>query len=163
MRFLAIIKTLLAQILAQNDSLLPIFHEKQARSGQETLTDTKLAKELLEVALKNKKNTYIVIDGLDEYTRDERKEITVWFLQIVNSIPTHELGALRCLFVSQEDGAAKKDFSMLSHIKMTAADNREDIRSYAQLRQMEIEEKFGPLDWCNYNIADIVTTKAQGK
>ena len=163
MRFLAIVKALLAQILAQNDSLLPIFYEKQARSGQETLSDTKLAKDLLETALKDKKNTYVVIDGLDEYSRDERKEITIWFLQIVNSIPTHELGALRCLFVSQEDGAAKKDFSMLSHIKITAADNQEDIRSYAQLRQIEIEEKFGSLDWCKYNIADVVTARAQGK
>jgi hypothetical protein len=132
-------------------------------SKQTTLSDPKLAKELLEIVLKSQKNTYIVIDGLDEYSRDDRKEISTYFQEIVHSLPTHDLGALRCLFVSQDDGYARKDLSKLSQIKITVADNKDDIRSYSQLQHQKIEEKFEAIGKLRHNIADIVTARAQGK
>ena len=159
---LMIAKTIISQILASNDDLLLYFLEQADASSGPQLTDLKLAKALLEITLKASKPTYIVIDGLDEYPRDDRKEIVEWFRDVVQSLPPNELGFLRCLFVSQEDGYAKKDFSEIERIKILASDNTEDIRSYCRFEKQRIEEKFGSLESFNCDLADSITKEAAG-
>ena len=73
---------------------------------------------------------YIIIDGLDECSRDDRKEIVQWFRSLVEDLPTSEPDRLRCLFVSQDDGFGRKDFSGIASIRIEAEDNRGDIESY---------------------------------
>lgn len=61
------------------ESLLLYIDEKVSGSGETILTSSKLAKELLETAFKSCQKMYIVLDGLDECNREERKEISAWF------------------------------------------------------------------------------------
>jgi hypothetical protein len=77
--FLAVARGILAQLLHQDDNILAYLYDKASRSGQTTLSTVSLAKELLEIATKNHKKLYIVIDGIDECERDERKEIASTF------------------------------------------------------------------------------------
>lgn len=72
------------------------------------------------------------------------------------------MDAIRCLFVSQDDGYARKDLSMLPSIKMTVADNKSDIAAYTNTWHQRIQEKFGPLDPKEYHVANIVTARSQG-
>jgi hypothetical protein len=122
----------------------------------------KLAKELLETVFESCKKTYIILDGLDECTRQERKDISTWFRQLVDGLPRKEMDAIRCLFVSQDDGYARKDLSMLPSIKLTATSNKSDIEMYARIWHQRMEEKFGPLDTKGLDITNIVTARAQG-
>jgi len=145
-----------------NDSFLLYVDEKASCSGETVLTSSKLAKELLETVFKSCKKTYVILDGLDECNRDERKEISTWFCQLMDGLPREDMDAIRCLFVSQDDGYARKDFSMLPSIKLTATDNKCDIEAYASIWHQRIQEKFGPLDPKEYHIANIVTARAQG-
>lgn len=84
-------------------------YETASNSSDATLTKEAHAKDLLKIALMNSRWTYIIIDGLDECSREDRKMISSYFQSVTHSIPKKNLGTLRCLFVSQDDGYARKD------------------------------------------------------
>lgn len=102
-------------------------YETASNSSDATLTKEAHAKDLLKIALGSSRWTYIIIDGLDEYSREDRKMISSYFQSVTHSIPKKNLGTLRCLFVSQDDGYARKDLGGLSSIEVSAESNREDI------------------------------------
>lgn len=145
--------------------LLQYVYDHAAKSGEAVLSSGNTAKALLETALKTCDKTqkvYIIIDGLDEYSREDRKEISTWFKEQVRNIPTNDLGALRCLFISQDDGYARKDLSDCSSIKLTPSDTRDDIEAYCEMWQQLIVQKFKLLDPKEHNISTIITARAQG-
>lgn len=162
--FLAVAKGVLSQLLAQSNSeeLLLFMYDKATRSGETTLLSTKLVKEMLEIALGKCGTAYIIIDGLDECSREDRKDIAVFFRRSVKSLPKSEAGRIRCLFVSQDDGAARKDMKNISKFKLTAEENKGDIRKFADFWQERTKEKFSELDLNEYKVAEQVTTGSQG-
>jgi hypothetical protein len=163
--FLAVAKGMLSQILSHhrsNDNILLYVDQKASCSGEAVLTSSKLAKELLETAFHSCKKTYIILDGLDECNRDERRELSTFFRQLVDDLPRKDMDKIRCLFVSQDDGYARKDLSMLPSIKLSVANNKADIETYTSIWHHRIEEKFGPLDPKEFHITKIITARAQG-
>ncbi|CAG9975887.1 unnamed protein product [Clonostachys byssicola] len=160
--FLPIARSILAQLLAQDESLLLHFeHKMSTSSGHAILSSLTLAQELLQMALGIRK-TYIILDGIDECGRDQRKEICRWFKSIVDSLPTSKQDEIRCLFVSQDDGIARKDLSMLPTITITADHNKVDIMEFCRHWQDRIEDRFGSLKEHGLNLTEIVTAKSQG-
>ena len=163
---LNVVKSLLAQMMRKNDSILQFLFEEACKSGEAVLSTSVVAKKVLEDSLKNvtdSKRTYIVLDGLDEFDREDRKELCHWFQQLVSSLPKGKLGSIRCLFVSQEDGFARKDLSLLSQIKISSIDNRADIEAYCGAQHKEIETKFGPLERPEHHVKNVVSAQAQGQ
>ncbi|KAK5056111.1 hypothetical protein LTR84_012664 [Exophiala bonariae] len=160
--FLAVAKSLISQVLPKNDSVLDYLYEEVSKSGEASLTTIALAQTLLEVVLKSCKLVYIVLDGLDEYAREDRKELVTWFQQLIAGLPRNDHGAIRCLFVSQDDGYGRKDFSMLSTIKITHADNNADIKRFCEHWHERIEVKFGKLQERQHHVANVVSARAQG-
>jgi len=111
-KFVPMATAILSQLLTQDPSLLLHVEKISTSSGQAVLSSRSLAKELLETALKSRK-TYVILDGIDECTRDDRKEVCTWFRSFADSLPTAKQDEIRCLFVSQDDGFARKDLAML--------------------------------------------------
>ena len=140
-----------------------LLHKEALSSAEAVLSTASAAKKLLELALQTFGMAYIVIDGLDEYVRDDRKEISMWFQNFVSSIPKFQLGTTRCLFVSQEDGAARKDFSTLSQIKITHHDTENDIRSFCGFWHQKIDEKFGSIVGEEYHVQNVVSERSRGQ
>lgn len=161
--FLAASKGLLSQLLAQNPNLIQYFYEKASLSGEPALRTKSLARELLDVALRCSKRTYVILDGIDECERKERKEITTFLRHTVESLPQADMAAVRCLFVCQDDGAARKDLADIPSIKILPSDTKDDIQSFCGLWKRKIEQKMGPLQDSGYDIVKIVTGKAQGE
>lgn len=98
---------------------------------------------LLEVAIGNYPRVYIVLDGIDECPRNERKTVTTWFRALVENLPQSNPDQVRVLFVSQDDGVARKDFDGLNSLKITVEDNRADIESYSAIWAERIQKAFG--------------------
>jgi hypothetical protein len=138
-------------------------HEEMANSGENTLLSKSLAKKLLDTVLNSFSKVYVIIDGLDECSRVERQEITAYLEFIVESLPRHNMDNIRCLILSQDDGIARKDLSTWSTLKISSQDNRKDIEAYCQLWHSRIQDKFGTEAANRYNIADLVSARAQGK
>jgi hypothetical protein len=140
--FVSIARGLLAQLLQQNKDLLPYFYEKAANSPEPVLSNPPIVKELLDMGIRNCKSVYIILDGLDECSRDERKHITHWFRKLIEELPPANAEAIRCLFVSQDDSAARKDFAGISAITVRSQDNEADIREYSSVWADKIKKKF---------------------
>jgi len=161
--FVPMARAILTQLLAQDASLVLLLEQKMSiSSGQAVLSSRELAKELLTTALQSRK-TYVVLDGIDECERNPRKDVCGWFRSLADSLPAAKQDEIRCLFISQDDGFARKDLSMLPTLSITVDQIREDISSYACHLQERIEERFGPLGNHGLALADIVPGRSKGK
>jgi hypothetical protein len=160
--FIALAKHLLSQLLHQHPGLLPYYYEKAYSSAEAVLTSLSLAKELLEIGLKFGSKTYIIIDGVDECAREERKQIATWFRHLIEELPSIQPDHIRCLFISQDDGPARKDFSILPSLKIHTANVQGDIEQYASRRALEIQVKFELHDLQRIDMIRKVTEGSQG-
>ena len=160
--FNAVARSLLAQLLKQDRDMLPYFYERCCESGEAVLDSRALIEELLKLAFDNCKSAYIILDGLDECARDERKEITQWFRKLVEDLPTSEPERLRCLFVSQDDGVARKDFSGLANIKIKSEDNKHDINLYSRIEADKLKLTFNLAEERAAGIASTVANSVEG-
>lgn len=149
-------------ITGPNAHLTHFVYEKASLSGEPLLLTKALARELLDVAIACSKTTYLIIDGLDECERKERKEITSFLREAVHSLPPSDMDAIRCLFVCQDDSAARKDLADIPSIKICPSDIKSDIENFSETWKARIELKLGSLQSTGYDIVKIVTAKAQG-
>lgn len=162
--FLCMARSLLSQLLTQNEALVDCYSSiMEVTYARGYLSSQTEAEKLLETAL-NSRKTYIILDGLDECPRKQRKDISTWFRSIIDKLKKSQQDEIRCLFVSQEDGFAKKDLSMLPAFKITREHNCADINAFARSSQARIEAKFGPclLGQSQLEISEIVTARAKG-
>ncbi|KAF2661287.1 hypothetical protein K491DRAFT_748233 [Lophiostoma macrostomum CBS 122681] len=160
--FLSVARGLLWQLLQQDEKLLPFLYEKASVCGQNMLSTVVLAKELLETALKNSPKLYLIIDGLDECDREERKTVVSELERVCESLPTDDADTLRCLFISQDDNPARKDFAKMSSLKVTGRELEKDIRMYANARSLEIASKFDLGQEKQKDVEDTIAQKAEG-
>lgn len=130
--FLALARSLLAQILEQDQNLLLYFYQECCNSKEAVLTSPEKLTKLLDFAFKNCKSAYIIIDGLDECERDQRKSIAQWFRTLVESLPITEPWRLRCLFTSQNDSLARKDFDEIASLTIGPDDIKNDLQGFCR-------------------------------
>lgn len=161
--FVSVARGLLSQLIGQNTHLIQYFYEKLSLSGEPSLRTRSLAKELLDVALCCSKTTYVIIDGLDECDRKERKDIASFFRAAVESSPPDDMDRIRCLFVCQDDGAARHDLANITSIGIRPSDTKNDIQNFSEIWKTKIEQKLGSLQGIGYDLVKIVTAKAQGQ
>ena len=159
--FIAVARSILAQILSQNDHLLPYFYEMACANKDAVLTKTSIAEEMLQTTLKGCKKTYIVLDGLDECGKTERRKISSWFLGLIEALTPEDMDSIRCLFISQYDGIAENTLGHLPTINITTQ-NKADLRDFATVWHKKMEEKFGNLQSNDSHIANIISARAQG-
>ncbi|PMD12225.1 hypothetical protein NA56DRAFT_756767 [Hyaloscypha hepaticicola] len=160
--FNAVARAILAQLLNQNEDLLPYLFEKASTSGEMVLESPSLTKELLETALKSSEKVYIVIDGLDECDSHEKKAIIQWFQSVIASLPDTEFDSMRCLFISQDDGEVGKVLSKIPAIRIRPEDTRADIQTYTTIWSKKIQEKFALPDEKREAIIAGVIERADG-
>ncbi|KAK2606195.1 hypothetical protein QQS21_003366 [Conoideocrella luteorostrata] len=160
--FGALARSLLAQLLKHDQGLLPYFYEKCCSNGEALLTSQTLIEDLLRLAFAHCKCAYIIIDGLDECSRDARKDISKWLRNLVENLPACSPDRLRCLFISQDDGIARKDFLDLTSIKLDAEDTTKDIEVYSRIEADKVKEKFQLSDERTSAIAATVTNSGGG-
>ncbi|KAK4220845.1 hypothetical protein QBC38DRAFT_493303 [Podospora fimiseda] len=157
--FVAVARSILAQLVTQNTFLIPQVYEQSSLSGEVTLSTNDLAKTLLTDVLSSCKNTYIIIDGLDACNRKEHKNIVSTFRTVVESLPPSQMHDIRCVFLCRDDPAARKDLINIPMIRITPADNKDDIEKYWKVCKSHLEAEFGPLDM---DIVKIVAAQSRG-
>ncbi|KAF1995032.1 hypothetical protein P154DRAFT_548731 [Amniculicola lignicola CBS 123094] len=160
--FLWMARSILAQLLKQHPVMLEYFFQKCCGDPKPILDSLVLVEELLAFAFENCSSAYVILDGLDECPRDERKHIVKWFRKLVED-PVNEPDRIRCLFISQDDGVARKDFGGLSNTKITTQDNRKDIEQYCRFKAEELKQTLvGLSDNKAKDIADRVLSSTHG-
>ncbi|VBB81748.1 Putative protein of unknown function [Podospora comata] len=161
--FVSIARSLLSQLLPYNrDILLPYYHDKYQSSTEAVLGTRSIIEDLLKVSIQNSPHVYIILDGIDECPRKERDIIASWFRELVEDLPQSNPTQIRCLFVSQEDGVARKDFAGVSVIKIRSQDNLRDIEQYSAKWAIDIQKKFELPDTKRESIAKLMVDAAGG-
>jgi hypothetical protein len=79
------LKGLLAQIIYINNEILPYVYDECSKSSELTLDSVDFLKNLVESALDGPDTIWIVLDGLDECERKEKKKILMWITSLVKS------------------------------------------------------------------------------
>lgn len=161
--FISIARSFLSELLrCHHDVLAPFIYDKFSKSSEAVLSKVQDIEELLRVSLLNCAKVYIVIDGIDECGRDQRKRITSWFRDIVENLEPPRLDRIRCLFVSQDDGVARKDFDGITTLKIKSADVENDIEQYSLYEAAQIQSVFQLSDDIRANIASTIKKAADG-
>jgi hypothetical protein len=104
-----------------------------------------------------------VIDGLDECEVDQRREIVSFFKNTWESLPPDQNDSLRCMFISQDDNIARKDFVNMSSLKVTENHTRKDIADFVTAKSMIIKLKFDLTTDRQQWVQDQVTKSADGE
>ncbi|ETS83638.1 hypothetical protein PFICI_05514 [Pestalotiopsis fici W106-1] len=152
-------KSITAQLLREDmdGDLLYQFYDNKSSSGSMALTSPDLAKEMLHQALEGKSKTkFIILDGLDECERSERRTITAWFQEEAETLIGSDPDSIRIMFVSQDDGVGRRDLAQVPMIRVSSAENKEDIKAFAEKWQQRIEERFGNLHARLFHITNII-------
>ncbi|KAI1354798.1 hypothetical protein F5Y01DRAFT_239570 [Xylaria sp. FL0043] len=159
--FIAVARAILAQLLLQRPHLTPYFFEKASTNGHALLNSTVTAREMIETSIKSCDKLYIIIDGVDECGHIHRDETIDVFHTSIENLPAEAFGSVRCLFVSQDDGTARRRFRNFPTIKI--CDQSEgDIKDFAENRHLALEAKFGPLRSKDCHISRILVARARG-
>ena len=149
-----------------NHALLSYMFERASSSGHTVLESPDLIEDLLETALKSLEKVYVVIDGLDECGRKEKKKTILWFRAMIDNLAGTDPDNLRCLFFSQDDGEIGKLLAATALvIKITAQDTRADIEKYILIQSKKIQVKFQSLegnDALQEQILSIVSERTNG-
>jgi hypothetical protein len=154
--FIAILKSLLSQVLHHfSEELLAYCHERLKGSGEPVLQSQKQASNLLESCILRSvqmqrvveqqlipTRLYIVLDGLDECAVSEWQPLLDFFNKMIKALGV-ERSKLRILFISQHTSPLEKALANVPQIKITEADNRDDIETYVKCRTDCIQERFG--------------------
>ncbi|GKZ21143.1 hypothetical protein AbraIFM66951_008668 [Aspergillus brasiliensis] len=149
-------RSILAQLLDQNPDLLPYFHENAQTNV--SLASSQASKQILGTSLRSFGRVYLVLDGLDECGRDARKAIASRFREMVDL--EVKVGSIRCLFISQVDGAAEADFQGIPFITI-GHQNTRDIKNYVGKWQQTLVAKFGASKRLS-DLQEIISKAAKG-
>ncbi|CAP61955.1 uncharacterized protein PODANS_5_1538 [Podospora anserina S mat+] len=107
-------KNLLYQLCIKDDRLMEYVDAVMSEEGQAVLQRPELANKLVTTAMKNQEKLFVIIDGVDECLKPEKKKIIQWIQSMVAAGPDtsdddddmtqpDSTGTLRLLLVSQED------------------------------------------------------------
>lgn len=160
----SIARSFLSELLRCHHNILsPFFYDKFSKSSEAVLSRVEDIEELLRISLLNCDKVYIIIDGIDECGRNERKRITSWFRDIVENLEPPHLDRIRCLFVSQDDGIARKDFDGITTLKIKPADVENDIERYSLHEAGQIQSMFQLSDAMRASIVSKMRESANGR
>lgn len=157
--FLALAKAFLVQLLNQNKDLVSYLYEKYVESGSISLVSAQLCRELLDTALKCMTKVYIIIDGLDECQRTERRSALSFFTSIIENT---QPGMIRGMFISQDEDDIRQSLHSASLVRLTEDDNRQDIQTFAGWWAERIRQKFELSQEHSWYIRNTVSDGADG-
>ncbi|RYP30902.1 hypothetical protein DL767_006034 [Monosporascus sp. MG133] len=100
--------------------------------------------------------------GVDECPRDERRKITQWFRHLVEDLEPPRQDRVRCLFVSQYDGVAQRDFRGLTAVQIKAHHTRADIQQFSVASAAKIQDELGLPDDLRAQVASRIEEAADG-
>jgi hypothetical protein len=160
---IGVLRGLIAQLLLANPDLLVYCHEKFSKGGETLLTSMQTAKALFELLCDSTSRVSVIIDGLDECEKTERKALLEYLTSLVEKMHSASPGKMRLLVVSQQDGDIKALLSGAAVLTLSKELNGDDIRGYVHYRLNGLAEKFGLADNVKQNIVHMICAQASGK
>lgn len=103
-----------------------------------------MAESLLRLFCETLSKQSIIIDGIDECDKAQRKLLLDFWLDVVHKTDDRDPGKIRVAFVSQSYPDIEKLLQDSTVLKVTAKDNQKDIEDYTQSWCDKIQAKYDP-------------------
>lgn len=166
--YLAILKSLLRQIISHNRDLLAALHDRQVngRQGVEILDDEGTAKSLLDLLCGTPSRQFIIIDGLDEIQKTDRKAVINCLSSIVQKSDGYNPGRIRVLLVSTDLDDMRtlaKSVDYLDVYDIHPMDSQKDIDLYLKRRAVALKTKFYLMEHDLNRITSLISARSNGK
>lgn len=159
--FISMARSFLDQLSHMESSIVDMLYD-MATKKDNCFKTRKETEELLQLCLDAAGTLYIVVDGLDECTEPEQKAIARWLRRYADhSGATRD--PTRCTFLSQHDTTTSALLSTLPTVRITASDNKDDIKAYCSAIAKDVQVKFKESDAKTSLIVEAVSTKADGE
>jgi hypothetical protein len=159
--FHALLRSLITQIVHQSSDVIPYVYDKCSTTSEVIVESLDLLEEIVETILRNIGPTFIIIDGLDEFDRRQRKRLLAWITSIV--LVEGNTETLRILALSQDEGDIKKRFSTVPAISLLTQQHNDDIEEYSRQKSSTIQQKFSLSLVTKNQIIDSITERAKGQ
>ncbi|KGO58231.1 hypothetical protein PEX2_067410 [Penicillium expansum] len=160
--FLSFACSVISQLLEKNTDLLPYVHGEMCRKGKRALSSESLAKELLELMIRNSGEVCIVVDGLDECSKVERRKVIEWMRLVIEPSQHSTSDYIQCVFISQRDGITAKALRDVPSLQINTKNTHNDIFAFVSSRGLDIKNKFHLSDETMQSIVQLVMEKAGG-
>lgn len=114
--------------------------------------------------MRNSGQVCIILDGLDECSKIERKKVLQW-IRLMSDHPQNRdsSDSTTCILVSQRDAITSKALHDIPSLKITSKDTRDDIYTYIRSRGSEVQKKFQLNDESTKVMVKLVMEKAGGR
>lgn len=139
---IAILKGLLMQAVNWRPELMSYFDEQRKQSGESTISKEQTAKRLMNLICHDGGQTYLVIDGIDECSSEERKNTLTFLSAVVQEVDQKSPGKLRLLVISQNEPDVRRALVGAAELEIENTLNGRDIQSYAAQLTEKIHSKF---------------------
>lgn len=144
-----IAKAIILQILQQHSSFLTYLYDECVRSGQVKLVSEHDCVEILDTLLGQLVNqslkVFLILDGIDECGKKDRKAILKFFIPRIEKYDIDEPGKIRAALVSQELADVRTALHRAEVIQLTQERTRRDIHKYADQKISKLQAKFPQL------------------
>ena len=161
--FTNVLRSILVQLVQQNEDLLSYVYEACCSSSEVTLDSPSRLKNLVETSLRSCSDCCIIVDGVDECEETEEKKVIEWFLGFIENIPQHDAATIRLLFVSQRDKVTESLLAKAAVIPLDSKHHQEDIQAYARHWAEKLQRKFGISEGSASQISTAVADQAKGE
>ena len=125
-----------------NDRLRPLMLKARQQTDAAKLVSARLAQELMKQCLEELQKSCVVIDGLDECDREERKKIIEMYTRLAKQLGNNLPTSVRILFVSTNENDIKIQLNKAQAeiIHLTAAENYAEMLDYSRIWSKKIQE-----------------------
>jgi len=117
----------------------------------------------METVCQGANRTYIIIDGLDECTLDNRSQILNFFTNLMQGLDIKEPGKSRLLVVSQKEQDIKRALVKAQDLELRWENNRSDIEDFVTRWARDIRDKFELNDEQEDHIKTKTCLRAKGR
>ncbi|KAG7403063.1 Vegetative incompatibility protein HET-E-1 [Fusarium oxysporum f. sp. raphani] len=160
--FNGLLRAILEQLIDQDQCMSDHLFEKASSTQGVTLRTTNTLQKIIKDSLESYHICYIVLDGLDECTRDEAVNVVNWFLSLTSGKSDNSATRIRVLFSGQRDGVLDNLLASQPSIELEMSGHIKDIRQYCQKLCGMIQKKFDLEPDKARAIADRIVTESEG-
>lgn len=140
---LVVLKGLLMQAVTWRPELMSYFDEQRLNGGEPTIFKEQTAKKLANLVFRDGGQVYLVIDGIDECSPDDRKSILSFLSTLVREIDQESPGKLRLIVISQNEPDIGRALVNATELQIGKQLNGDDIALYVETYTRRIGSKFG--------------------
>ncbi|KAM5382761.1 hypothetical protein ACJZ2D_002344 [Fusarium nematophilum] len=157
------LRAFLDQLINQNIHLSSVVSDELSNMEAVNLRATKKLEELVKEALETYRNSFLVLDGLDECSEEQTEATVEWLLSLINN--GRQGLPLRILLSGQRDGVLDRLLEPYPSISLDASETPahvEDIRQYCERFCDKIVKKFKLSQELKDDILSMVMRESNG-